>query len=43
MKDNRYQVKIDQYETGASFTIRAHVYGDVGNDTNGVVLIRAGK
>jgi len=39
-KDNTYTVTIDSYETGASFKIKAPVYGDVGNDSNGVVLIR---
>ena len=42
-KDNLYRVKIDQYETGASFKIKARVYGDTGNHTNGVVLIRRGR
>ncbi len=39
-KDNAYTVKIDAYQTGASFKVKARVYGDTGNDSNGVVLIR---
>ena len=37
---NSYNVKITSYETGAAFKIKAQVYGDTGNDTNGVVLIK---
>ena len=37
---NSYQIKIDEYETGAEFKIQAMVRGDIGNDSNGVVLIR---
>ncbi len=39
-KDNQYRVTIEGYETGASFKIKAAVYGDIGNDTNGLVFIR---
>jgi len=39
-KNNTYTIKIDSYETGASFKVKAQVYGDTGNDSNGVVLIR---
>ena len=39
-KDNTYRIKIESYETGASFKVKAQVYGDSGDDTNGVVLIR---
>ncbi len=39
-KNNTYTVEIDDYETGASFKVKAPVYGDTGNDSNGVVLIR---
>ena len=39
-KDNQYRIVIDQYETGASFKIKAAVYGDIGNDTNGRVFIK---
>ena len=42
-KDNEYRLKIDDYETGASFKIKAAVYGDIGNDTNGLVFIRREK
>jgi hexosaminidase len=40
---NSYTFKIDNYETGASFKIKARVYGDTGNDTRGTVLIRREK
>jgi hexosaminidase len=39
-KDNVYTLKISGYETGARFTLRAYLYGDEGNDSNGVVLIK---
>lgn len=39
-KDNVYTLKINGYETGARFTIRAHIYGDEGSDSNGVVLLK---
>ncbi|MGB1260590.1 MAG: beta-N-acetylhexosaminidase [Akkermansiaceae bacterium] len=42
-KNNTYRVHIKNYETGASFKIKAHIYGDEGDDSNGVVLIRKGK
>lgn len=42
-KNNTYQIKVSNYETGASFKIKALIYGDEGDDTNGVVLIRKGK
>jgi len=42
-KDNQYKVTIKAYETGAAFKIVAWVCGDVGNDSNGVVLIRKAK
>lgn len=38
--NNAYTVKIGDYQTGASFKVRAMVYGDTGNDSNGLVLIR---
>ncbi|MFD0895393.1 family 20 glycosylhydrolase [Luteolibacter ambystomatis] len=37
---NVYRLKVDRYETGASFKIRAAVYGDEGSDSNGVVLLK---
>ncbi len=39
-KDNTYTIKVANYETGASFKIKAQVYGDIGKDSNGVVLIK---
>lgn len=39
-KDNVYTVKVDAYETGAAFKVRAYIYGDEGDDSNGVVLIK---
>ncbi|MDP6635346.1 MAG: family 20 glycosylhydrolase [Phycisphaerae bacterium] len=42
-KGNTYRVKIDDYETGASYKINAMIYGDVGADSNGLVFIRPGK
>jgi len=39
-KNNTYQINVQNYETGASFKIKAHIYGDEGDDSNGVVLIR---
>lgn len=38
--NNTYRVKIDRYETGAAFKVRAAIYGDEGDDSNGVVLIK---
>jgi hexosaminidase len=37
---NAYTIKVDNYQTGASFTVKAMIYGDTGDDSNGVVLIR---
>ena len=42
-KNNTYKIKVSNYETGASFKIKAMIYGDEGADSNGVVLIRKGK
>lgn len=42
-KNNTYKIKVGNYETGASFKIKAQIYGDEGDDTNGVVLIRKEK
>jgi len=42
-KNNTYKVKVKNYQTGASFKIKALIYGDEGDDSNGVVLIRKGK
>jgi hypothetical protein len=40
---NSYEIKIDTYETGASFKIRAQIYGDTGNQSAGVVMMRREK
>ncbi len=42
-KGNAYRVKIEDYETGASYKINAMIYGDVGSASNGLVFIRRGK
>lgn len=39
-QDNTYSVKIQDYETGASYTLRAHIRGDTGNDSKGLVFIK---
>jgi len=39
-KKNTYQIKVKNYQTGASFKIKALIYGDEGDDSKGVVLIR---
>ncbi|MBI9064757.1 MAG: family 20 glycosylhydrolase [Marinilabiliaceae bacterium] len=39
-EDNSYLLEIDEYETGAAFTIKAKVRGDKGNDSNGAVFIK---
>ena len=38
--NNIYRFKINDYETGAEFTIKAKVRGDISNHTNGVVFIK---
>ena len=38
--ENTYSVKINEYETGAEFKIKANVRGDIGNDSQGVVFIK---
>jgi hexosaminidase len=37
---NTYTINVKNYQTGASFKIKAMIYGDTGDDSNGVVLIR---
>lgn len=37
---NAYTIKVANYQTGAAFTLKAMIYGDTGDDSNGVVLIR---
>ena len=39
-KNNIYSFEIDDYETGAAFTVKASVRGDIGNDSNGAVFIK---
>ena len=39
-KDNTYKVEIQNFETGATYTVRAYVMGDTGSDSNGMVLIK---
>ncbi len=39
-KNNIYSFDIDDYETGAAFTIKAKVRGDLGNNSNGAVFIK---
>jgi hexosaminidase len=39
-KNNVYTFEIDDYETGAAFTVIAKVRGDVGNDSYGAVFIK---
>jgi len=37
---SKHIVKIDNYQTGASFKIKANICGDLGSDSNGVVMIK---
>jgi hexosaminidase len=39
-KDNTYHITVNNYQTGASFKVKAQIYGDVDQNSNGVVLIR---
>jgi len=39
-KDNAYTLKIKGYVSGVAYTLSAHIYGDEGNDSNGVVLLK---
>lgn len=39
-KNNTYTIKMNDYQTGASYKINAAIYGDINSDTNGVVLIK---
>ena len=39
-KGNTYDFNIKEYETGASFKVRAGVYGDVDNNSNGLIFIK---
>lgn len=38
--NNKYTFKVDNYETGAVFTIKAKVRGEISDNTNGVVMIK---
>jgi len=42
-KNNTYKIDVSNYETGASFKIKAMIYGNGGTNSNGVVLIRKGN
>lgn len=37
---NIYRFSVNDYETGASFTVKASVRGDISNDSNGAVFIK---
>ncbi|MNL83308.1 hypothetical protein D3C87_2109210 [compost metagenome] len=39
-KDNIYKFKINDYETGAAFTVKAKVRGEISNDSSGAVFLR---
>ncbi|MDR2981703.1 MAG: family 20 glycosylhydrolase [Puniceicoccales bacterium] len=39
-QNNTYTLKVDRYETGAAFKVRAAIYGDEGDDSNGVVMLK---
>ena len=39
-RQNSYDFNIKEYETGASFKVRAGIYGDAGPNTNGLVFIK---
>lgn len=39
-RNNTYRIKIDGYETGASFIVKAQMCGDTGDNSNGVVCIK---
>lgn len=39
-KNNSYRIVVDNYQTGASFKVKALIYGDISSDSNGVVMIR---
>lgn len=39
-QDNIYKFKVTEYETGAVFTIKTNVRGDISNDSNGAVFIK---
>ena len=39
-RKNTYTFKIDEYETGAEFKIKADIYGDEGDDSKGLIFIK---
>jgi hexosaminidase len=39
-KDNIYKFKINDYETGAAFTVKAKVRGEISNDSAGAVFLK---
>lgn len=39
-KDNTYRFKINDYETGAAFTVKAKVRGEISNDSSGAVFLK---
>lgn len=39
-ENNTYEIEVNNYQTGAAFQVKAMIYGDTGDDSNGVVLIR---
>ena len=39
-KNNIYSFEIDNYETGAAFTIKANIRGNFGNDSKGAVFLK---
>ena len=40
---NKYTITVDSFEAGTPFFIEANVRGDLGNDSNGIVLIKKVK
>ena len=38
--NNIFSFKVDNYETGAQYSINAKIVGLDGNDTNGVIFIK---
>ncbi len=38
--NNTYTIKVSNYQTGASFKVKALIYGDISDDSNGAVIIK---
>lgn len=38
--NNTYTIKVSNYQTGASFKVKALIYGDMSDDSNGAVIIK---